>query len=140
VQLSINWHYEISLKSGREGMIDSTTYYLAYFYPRVAVYDDYMGWDRMVFTDAQEFYNDFNDYTLTVNAPKNYIVLATGTLQNANEVLQPAFAQKLATSMTSDEIMNIATKEDLVAKNVTAQNEMNSWKWPQTTLPMLHVL
>jgi len=129
VQLSINWHYEISLKSGREGMIDSTTYYLAYFYPRVAVYDDYMGWDRMVFTDAQEFYNDFNDYTLTVNAPKNYIVLATGTLQNANEVLQPAFAQKLATSMTSDEIMNIATKEDLVAKNVTAQNEMNSWKW-----------
>src|SRR3954469_18337042 len=36
VQLSINWHFEISLRSGREGMIDSTTYYLAYFYPRVA--------------------------------------------------------------------------------------------------------
>ena len=43
-------------------MIDSTTYYLAYFYPRVAVYDDYNGWDTMDFTDAQEFYSDFNDY------------------------------------------------------------------------------
>jgi hypothetical protein len=41
VQLSFDWHYEISLQSNREGMIDSTTYFLAYFYPRVAVYDDY---------------------------------------------------------------------------------------------------
>ena len=38
VRISFDWHYEISLKSGREGMIDSTTYFLAYFYPRVAVY------------------------------------------------------------------------------------------------------
>ena len=70
VQLSFDWHYEISLESGREGMIDSTTYYLAYFYPRVSVFDDYYGWDRIEFIDMQEFYSDFNDYTLTVNAPK----------------------------------------------------------------------
>jgi hypothetical protein len=37
MQLAINWHYQISLQSRREGMIDSTTYFLAYFYPRVAV-------------------------------------------------------------------------------------------------------
>ncbi|HET7321456.1 MAG TPA: hypothetical protein VFI96_03105, partial [Longimicrobiaceae bacterium] len=43
VKLSFDWHYPISLEDGREGMIDSTTYYLAYFYPRVAVYDDYSG-------------------------------------------------------------------------------------------------
>ena len=30
------------------------------------------------FTDQQEFYNDFNDYTFTVKVPKNYIVWATG--------------------------------------------------------------
>ena len=41
--LDFDWHYPISLKSNREGMIDSTTYFLAYFYPRVAVYDDYNG-------------------------------------------------------------------------------------------------
>src|SRR5262249_34970811 len=53
VRLGIDWHYEISREAGREGMLDSTTYYLAYFYPRVAVYDDYNGWDTMNFTDAQ---------------------------------------------------------------------------------------
>ncbi|HEX5437340.1 MAG TPA: hypothetical protein VFW98_09270, partial [Gemmatimonadaceae bacterium] len=62
VHLAINWHYEISRQAGREGMLDSTTYYLAYFYPRVAVYDDYNGWDTMDFTGQQEFYSDFNDY------------------------------------------------------------------------------
>src|SRR5699024_11280255 len=53
IQLSIDWQYEISLTSGREGMIDSTTYYLAYFFPRVSVYDDYNGWDRLDFTGYQ---------------------------------------------------------------------------------------
>ncbi len=129
VQIEVDWHYTISLQSGREGMIDSTTYFLAYFYPRVAVYDDYLGWDRMDFTDAQEFYNDFNDYTLTVNVPKNYIVWATGTLQNPDEVLQPAYAAKLKASMTSDKSMRIAAPEDLAAKNITQQKDMNSWIW-----------
>jgi hypothetical protein len=64
VKMTIAWHFDASKESGREGQIDSTSYYLAYFYPRVSVYDDYNGWDRVAFVDAQEFYNDFNDYTL----------------------------------------------------------------------------
>ena len=51
-------------------MIDSTTWFIAYFYPRIAVLDDYNGWDRMPFMDSHEFYSDFNDYTVTVNVPK----------------------------------------------------------------------
>lgn len=129
VKLDIAWHYEISLESGREGMIDSTTYYLAYFYPRVSVYDDYNGWDRLPFIDAQEFYNDFNDYTLQVKAPKNYIVWATGTLQNPNQVLQPEYAKRLQASMTSDSTVHVATAADLAKKGITAQNDVNTWIW-----------
>jgi len=83
VKLNIAWHYELATGAGREGVIDSSTFYIGYFYPRVAVYDDYNGWDKLEFNDRQEFYNDFNDYTLSVTVPKNYIVWATGTLQNA---------------------------------------------------------
>ncbi|HMG09653.1 MAG TPA: hypothetical protein VK609_14170, partial [Mucilaginibacter sp.] len=129
VKLDITWHFQISLESGREGMIDSTTYYLAYFYPRVSVYDDYNGWDKLPFLDAQEFYNDFNDYTLQVKAPKNYIVWATGTLQNPDQVLQPEYAKRLQASMTSDSTINIATAADLAKKNITAQNDVNTWIW-----------
>ncbi len=135
VQLSFDWHYDISLESNREGMLDSTTFFLAYFYPRVAVYDDYAGWDGMAFTDGKEFYSDFNDYTLTVNVPKNYVVWATGDLKNPKEVLQSDFLEKFEKSLVSDDLIHIATKKDMAAKNVTVQKDMNSWVFTSNNIP-----
>ncbi len=129
VRLAFAWHFPISLESGREGLIDPTTYFLAYFYPRVAVYDDYNGWDRLPFVDSKEFYNDFNDYTLRVRVPANYLVWATGTLQNPQQVLQPAFAKRLKQSMTSDAVVHVATAADLAKNNITAQQPLNTWVW-----------
>jgi hypothetical protein len=134
VRMSFAWHFPISLESGREGMIDKTTYFLAYFYPRVSVYDDYNGWDRLPFVDSKEFYNDFNDYTLRVKAPANYIVWATGTLQNPKQVLQPAYAKRLEKSMTSDAVIHVATAADLAKKNITTQQPVNTWVWKATDI------
>lgn len=135
VQLSFDWHYQVSLRSGREGMIDSTTFFLAYFYPRVAVYDDYAGWDRMTFNDSQEFYNDFNNYTVTVNVPANYLVVGTGTLQRPETLLQAAFAERFETSLTSDTTVRIVKAGELAAKNITTQNATNSWQFKATHIP-----
>jgi hypothetical protein len=135
VQLSVAWHYELSRESGREGMLDSTTAYLAYFYPRVAVYDDYNGWDTMTFTDSQEFYSDFNDYDVTVRVPTNYVVWGTGTLANAAEVLQPAPLGRLQASLTSDTTIHVATRADHAAHGVTAQGPMNAWRFTARGVP-----
>ena len=135
VQLKFSWHYEISLESGREGMIDSTTYFLAYFYPRVAVFDDYNGWDRMSFKDGHEFYSDFNDYDVTLNVPKNYVVWGTGTLQQPEKLLQPSVLQRFTQSLTSDATIRIATKEDVLNKMITTQNEVNSWRFKAADIP-----
>jgi len=129
IKLSFKWHYKVSIQSGREGAIDSTTFFIAYFYPRVAVYDDYRGWDTMTFTGAQEFYNDFNNYTLEVTVPKNYIVWATGDLQNPDEVLQPKYADLLKKSMISDSVFRIAIPTNLKTAQITKQNDFNTWKW-----------
>lgn len=129
VTLDLTWHYQLVTGQGREGVIDSTSFYLAYFYPRVGVYDDYAGWDRTEFIDALEFYNDFNDYTLNVTVPKNYVVWATGTLQNPKQVLQPEYAARLEKSMTSDSTIHIVTPDDTKGRKVTAQNDMNTWTW-----------
>ncbi len=129
VTMTFDWHYDVSKESGREGMLDSTSFFLAYFYPRVAVMDDLDGWDTMTFTDAQEFYNDFNNYELKITVPKNFLVWATGELRNTNEVLQPSFAAKFAASKTSDKTLNIVTQADLDAKNITTQNATNTWIW-----------
>jgi hypothetical protein len=129
VKLNFDWHYDLSEESGREGKLDSTSFYLAYFYPRVAVMDDVHGWDRMNFTDAQEFYNDFNDYEVAVTVPKNYLVWGTGDLLNADEVLQTPFLEKFIRSFASDSVIKVVTQSDLDAKNITTQNATNTWRW-----------
>ena len=134
-KLHIAWHYDMSKESGREGALDSTTFYLAYFYPRVSVYDDYNGWDKIDFIDRQEFYSDFNDYTLSVTVPQNYVVWSTGTLQNADAVLQPDYAKRLQQSMMTDSVMHIATLPDMLGKKVTAANKMNTWRWTAAGVP-----
>ncbi|HET6255545.1 MAG TPA: M1 family metallopeptidase [Puia sp.] len=129
IRLDITWHYNLSRSRGREGIIDSTSFYIAYFYPRVSVYDDYKGWDTQPHTGSLEFYNDFNDYSLDVTVPENFVVWATGTLQNPTEVLQPEAAERLRQSMTSDSTIHVATRQDWAEKKVTAQNATNTWKW-----------
>lgn len=135
VKLTFNWHFDVSVQSGREGMIDSTTFYLAYFYPRIAVYDDYRGWDTTPFIDALEFYSDFNDYTLNVEVPRNYVVWATGTFTNPTAVLRPAIASRYKQSLTDNNNIKIAGPQDLAAKAVTAPNETNTWTFTAANVP-----
>lgn len=137
VKLTFKWHVDLADHSGgngREGIIDPTTYFIAYWYPRVAVYDDTDGWDTGFFTEGHEFYNDFNDYTFDVTAPKNFVVWATGDLLNPDEVLQPEFAGRLKRSFTADDTVHIATLAELTAKAVTRQSDTLTWKWKATNV------
>jgi Peptidase family M1 domain len=135
IKISFKWHYDVSVESGREGSLDPTSFFLAYFYPRIAVYDDVDGWDRANFTEGHEFYNDFNDYTFEVNVPKNYVVWATGDLLNADETLQPTFAGRLKQSYTTDEVIHVATAAELASNQVTAQKDVVTWKWKADNVP-----
>jgi len=135
VRLGFQWHYEISLKSNREGMIDSTTWYLAYFYPRVAVYDDYNGWDTMAFTDLQEFYSDFNDYDVAITVPANYVVWGTGKLLNPSEVLSPTYLERYNRSLTADQTITVASLAELRSKSVTTQGKNNTWRFHADNIP-----
>ena len=126
---AIDWNYPLSKESGREGQIDSNTFFVAYAFPRISVYDDYNGWDKIPHMDRVEFYNDFNDYQLAVKAPKNYVVWATGDLKNPDEVLQTKYAERLKKSYLSNEVTAIATADEILKGNVTRQNTWNTWKF-----------
>ncbi|QHS58567.1 M1 family metallopeptidase [Chitinophaga agri] len=134
LDLHISWHYTLSQQSGREGKIDSSTFFLAYAYPRVSVYDDYNGWDQIEHMDRVEFYSDFNDYNVAVTVPGNYVVWGTGVLQNAAAVLQPAIAKRLNDSYTSDQLIHIASKEEMRAGKITQQNDWNTWKFTASNI------
>jgi hypothetical protein len=83
VRIHMRWHYDLVADKGwKEGVIDETSYFLAYFFPRVTNYSDYCGWDCAPFTLGREFNNDFADFRVEVDVPRDYVVWATGTLQN----------------------------------------------------------
>ena len=133
--LSFRWHYDLSEKSEREGAIDPTTFYLAYFYPRVAVLDDVNLFDFVPHMLQHEFYSDFNDYTVEISVPKNFIVWGTGELTNIDEVLDPKHAERLKRSFASDEVVKVATLDELRARSVTAQTDIVTWKWKAENVP-----
>ena len=84
MNFSIHFSYVLNMHSHeRTGMVDDSSAFIAYFFPRIAVYDDIDGWNKLPYIGSQEFYNDFCDFNVNVSVPKNYIVCATGNLLNA---------------------------------------------------------
>jgi len=129
ITVKIEWDYPLSKESGREGQIDPNSFFVAYSYPRISVFDDYNGWDRIPHTDRAEFYNDFNDYEFSVKAPKNYVVYATGDFLNPDEVLQPEISARLKKSYNGDDVIHIATEQEMKDGKVTQQKDWNTWKF-----------
>jgi hypothetical protein len=136
VRIRMRWHYDLVADSGwKEGAVDETTYFLAYFFPRVTNYSDYNGWDFTPFTLGREFNNDFADFRVEVDVPRDYVVWATGTLQNAAEVLQPAVRRKLEASFKSEKVVTLAEAADVKSGKVTARGERLTWKWQADQVP-----
>ncbi|MCU0252881.1 MAG: M1 family metallopeptidase [Vicinamibacterales bacterium] len=136
VHIRMRWHYDLVADSGwKEGAIDETTYFLAYFFPRVTNMSDYNGWDITAFTLGREFNNDFADFKVEVDVPRDYVVWATGTLQNAKEVLQPAVQRKLEASFKHDKVVTLAEAAEVRAGKVTARGERLTWKWQADHVP-----
>ncbi|RYY88996.1 MAG: M1 family peptidase [Chitinophagaceae bacterium] len=62
-------------------------YMICQWFPKLAVYDS-KGWHPIPYLDQGEFYSDFGNYDVTITLPADYIVGATGVLQNADELAQ----------------------------------------------------
>ena len=113
--LHVTWHFVVPssnfyiLRMGREGSL----YEIAQWYPRVNVYDDVKGWNIEPYLGTGEFYLEYGDYTLSVTLPSNYIVAATGTLDNPQEVLTATERSRLAQAVHADSVVHIVTAAEL---------------------------
>lgn len=139
LSLDIDWSFHIPYKTHvRMGEYGEGSYFIAYWFPQVAVYDDLWGWDVLDYTGTQEFYNDFGDFDVKLTVPDDYLVWATGVLQNADDLLMQPYLDKYKAAHTSDEVIRIVGKEDYEQKKqITVTNEKgrNTWHFLADFVP-----
>lgn len=115
VTLQISWEQQIAQTTIRGGAYDSTSFFVSYWYPQMAVYDDVFGWDNLSYDFSTEFYNNLGNFDVKITAPKNFTVLSTGVLQNPDEVLAPTQLTRYRQAQSATETVRLITPDDLAA-------------------------
>ena len=137
IDLAFEWDFIIPHKTTlRVGAYDSTSFFIGYWYPQMAVYDDIDGWDRYNYGGQQEFYNDFSNFDVEIKVPNTFAVWSTGVLQNPDELLTQKIFDRFNYAHNSDEVVGIVTEEDLdEGNNFNNSSTHNVWKYKADTVP-----
>ena len=133
--LSIDWEVKLPEKiKFRFGETRDNNWFVAYWYPRISVYKDILdghsiggeiyksGWDTTPWSGAEEFYNDFSDYDVSLSIPKDYVVWATGILQKPEKHFKPKILKRFRMAHESDTVVPIITSEDIQKKKILRAN------------------
>jgi hypothetical protein len=133
----IKWSFEINdrMKIGGRGGYEyfpkdkNYSYTIAQWFPRMAVYDDKEGWQNKQFLGRGEFALAFGDYELNITVPADFIVAATGDLQNPEEVLTKKELERYERAKkTFDKPVIITTQDEAIKKeNNPVKNKTKTW-------------
>jgi hypothetical protein len=140
LELVCTWNYQLPFANEfrREGFYKDKAWFVGYFYPQIAVYDDMeiffgrKGWDfRLFHQGLQEFYNDFNNFKVQIEVPEGFYVWATGELTNSEEVYEKTLQERIAKAKSSDSIVHILSKDD-IGKDLLINN---IWQFEAKNVP-----
>ena len=134
-EFKIDWYYNINdrnLMGGRGGYEyfaeeDNYLFTITQWFPRMAVYSDFEGWQNKQFMGRGEFALPFGDYKVSITAPDNHVIASTGTLQNPEEVLSSAQRERLAKAWDSDRVVEIVTLDE--AKKAERSRSRGTKTW-----------
>lgn len=120
--------YLFSRSGHSNGMFQITQWY-----PKPAVYDA-QGWHPMPYLEQGEFYSEFGDYDVTITLPQEYVVAATGVLQDSAE---KAWLLDRNTTVTTPEKKAAVKQYGHLKKFAPMQKKLsadnNFFKTPYTT-------
>ncbi len=133
----VKWWYNINDRiemGGRSGYEyfekdDNYAYTIAQFYPRMAVYNDYEGWQNKQFLGTGEFAVPFGDFKVNITLPADYVVAATGELQNSSSVLTSEQRSRLQKAKTSTEPVLIITQAEAEANESSRSTQKKTWHY-----------
>ena len=134
--LKIDWQYKINDRiriGGRSGYEyfpedKNYLYCIAQFYPRVAAFTDYAGWQNKQFLGDAEFACTFGNFSVKMTVPSDHILGATGVLQNPSDVLKDsALANYKNAQKSFDRPVIIATQKQAEEREKAKATGKKTW-------------
>jgi hypothetical protein len=131
----VDWNYKITDRmtvGGRGGFEffpedGNHLFTMAQWYPRLAVYSDFQGWQHHQFTGRGEFALTFGNYKVAITVPSDHVVMATGACQNYPAVLSPAQLARWNKAQTSAEPVEVVTLEEAKNAEKTKATTQKTW-------------
>lgn len=130
VEVEVGWRYRVPPPGApRTGHVANEAFVIAQWYPQVAVYDDLRGWHDTPYWTNGEFYLEYGDFDVSLTVPEQWLVTATGELENADEVLTPGVRAALRRAHAQDSIVSVVDEETLDQGIATVQEPGGALTW-----------
>ncbi len=133
IAFDIDWNFKVppgtAPRTGYEDALGGRVLQIAQWYPQIAVYDDVVGQDISPYQEQGEFYLDYGDWDVQLTLPAQYLVTATGTLQNPEQVLSAETRARLARALQSDSVTRVVTSADRERATLPGTNGKVTWRF-----------
>ncbi len=134
-KLTINIEYDFKIpeygadRMGRIKQSQGWVYELAQWFPRMAVYDDVIGWNNHPYLGSGEFYLNYGDIDFKITVPYDHIVVGSGELLNIDEVFSKEIAKRYRDAQKSDDTYMIIASNEVGNTKLTrpVQSGMLTW-------------
>lgn len=133
----VNWYYNISNRmtvGGRGGYEyfaedGNYLYTISQWFPRLAVYSDFQGWQNKQFTGTGEFALVFGNYKVSITAPADHIIGATGECQNYAQVLSSGQLNRWKQAQSAKEPIEIVTLDEAKQAMRSKASAKKTWTY-----------
>lgn len=132
-KVTMSFKYNIPGKGldrmGRLDVKNGTIYSMAQWYPRVAVFDDVLGWNTEPYLGAGEFYLGYGNFDYKITVPYDHIVVGSGALQNEKEVLSSELIKRMREAENSDKTVFIIKPDEVGNTKITRPKQNGKITW-----------
>lgn len=131
----IDWNYKIPdryYQSGRGGYEyfpedRNHVFTMSQWYPRMAVYSDFQGWQNLQFTGSAEFALTFGNFKVKMTVPGDHIIGATGECRNYSQVLSPVQYKKWQQAQSVQQPLEIVALDEAIANEKDKGTGKKTW-------------
>ncbi len=128
-EFSIDWRLRVPPDGAPRGGQDGEVYYISYWYPQMAVYDDVNGWQIDQYLGNAEFYMGYGNYDVTLTVPAGWLVTGTGQLVNRDDVLTEQTKARLDSAAHASQVVQVVKETDRGAGKATTAGKDGRLTW-----------